>query len=1166
MSIQTLRDNVYKKCVTRLVGYDKIEDAGYSAIHSKIVEVFGIELRGIFNAFLLEMSNKTISENEKKNIIHRYRNGFYSSNFKKIFNDDIQFYYSEDYKKKCIEECKVIDFRTTRSFLFEGNNELGDKSFDFYCVFIGKQGWNSWLEEFNSTAFTISIERNNKDRTITQRYEVVDLPKDLNGIPSLEIENYIPRISLLEDIDSLFSQKNKKINITGISGLGKTLLAKHFIHHYSEQFTHIIWLNCSRGILKAFSQGKGVELLDNMGLATEYKSYAEGKINEEGLLYLVLGRLKKIEGNNLLILDNINEEISYYGDEIHLSSKWKILTTSKEFLDNFYNYAIPYFNEESVQLFYKYYTIERDDDNLIRLLSAIQYHTLTVELLAKTAQQRGLKIIQLVNRFIENGINVVEKAKVIADHNKERKIIIENIEKYLDIIFDTSKLSEEEFNVLLNIAIMQDDAVSIELFVDVYLSGSEDQKEIDKLYGDIDILSKKGWVNKVHNEIFLHNLIKEIFLKKIEDVTQYISSVVYLISCIELYDFTDALKYFSYLENISINIQNTELRKLLAEPISRFYNLLGLHHKSLELYSAYYPLDLNSSNLDNLDYLFFHNLHNYAYRFSRTGNYFDALECYYKIYNIFEGQNPSMDYTFGFFERYCSVERESIKTQKEKELADKISNLVTSLMLYVENIFRIGEVYAIEKNLMKHKEALLFLKDALHQEKRLIIGLETYLKNSDEYGSLSKKTLNRCKSNYAIINVLLGDLYLFSNDYEIAFSSFEDSLNINEQLYGQHSFELLPIYRKLFEFYVVTEDAKKADEYLNKYILICEKLPNRHPKKGHQEIMEAELSNLNNALIIKQKKELENSVNNLFEKALIESKQSKNYTDLSVYYFSRAKVFEKFKLFEKAKLYFKKQLEVEKYSSRLPAKIASIKTNIAGSCLNLEEYEEGIKQIDEVLEIFKDLNTKDNDIIIEKANTMKLSLVKLAFLNGNKEFMIREVKSSLSSVFKIPDYVKQNGSAHEEFFRTLWIDYLLCDFSSVNKKSISISLLPLHRDYETSNQLQISYFNIISSTFAKFEIYDEAIKYLKIAKEFGEKFFPEDLIGSYFSEIALSQLYIFDGEFELAHQFNKLGIDCLTKLLADNPEDSGKQMIKEILNLALENQNKIEKELKKYRK
>lgn len=1166
MSIQALRDNVYNKCEARLVGYDKIEDAGYSAIHSKIVEVFGVELRGVFNSFLLEMTNKTTPENEKKNIINRYRDGFYSSIFKNIFDDDIQFYYSEDYKKECIEKCKVIDFRTTRSFLFESNNELGDKSFDFYCVFIGKQGWNSWLEEFNSTPFTISIERNNKDHTITQCYEVVDLPKDLNGIPSLEIENYIPRMGPLEDIDCLFKQKNKRINITGISGLGKTFLAKHFIHHFSEQFTHIVWLNCSKGILKAFSQGKGVELLDNMGLANEYKSYAEGKINEEGLLYLVLGRLKKLEGNNLLILDNINEEISYYGDEIHLSSKWKILTTSQEFFDDFYNYTIPHFNEESVQLFYKYYTIERDDDNLIRLLSAIQYHTLTVELLAKTAQQRGLKIIQLVNRFIENGINVVEKAKVIADHNKERKIIIENIEKYLDIVFDTSMLSKEEFGILLNIAIMQNDAISIELFVDVYLSGSKDQKEIDKLYGDIDILSKKGWVNKVHNEVFLHNLIKEIFLKKIDSESQYISSVVYLLLCIELYDFTDALKYFSFLENISTNIQNPELSKLLAEPISRFYNLLGLHHKSLELYSAYYPLDLSSSDLDNLNSLFFDNLNNYAYRFLCTGNYFDALECYYKIYNIFESQNPSMDYTFGFFEGYCYVERESTKTQKEKETADVVSNLVISLMLYVENIFRIGEVYAIQKNLVEHKEALLFLKDALHQEKRLIKGLETYLKKRDEYGSFSRKTLNRCKSNYAIINIYLGELHLFSNDYEIAFSSFEESLKINEQLYGQHSFKLLPIYQKLFEFYVVTENAKEAAKYLNKYISICEKLPNRHPKKGHQEIMEAELRNLDSSLIIKQEKELENSVSNLFEKALIESNQSKNYTDLSIYYFSKAKLFEKFKLFEKAKLYFKKQLAVEEYSSRLSAKIAIIKTSIADSCLNLGEYEEGIKQIDKVLKICKDLNIKDDDIITEKANTMKLSLVKFAFLNGDKEFMIREVKSSLSLGFEIPDYVKQKGSEHEELFRTLWIDYLLCDFSSVSKKSISIPLLPLHTDYETAKQLQIRYFNIISSTFAQFAIYDEAIKYLKIVKEFGEKFFPEDLMGRYFSEIALSQLYIFDCEFELAHQFNKLGIDGLTKFFADNPENPDKQMIKETLNIALENQDKIEKEIRRYKK
>ncbi len=1025
MSIQLLRDNVYKKCKIRLIDYDKLEDANKTKIHNEVRTGFGLELKKIISLFVVELSKHSLPD-EKKKFVLNFKKLFGSKEFKGIFQHDI--YYSDEYKEKCVEKCEIKDFRTTKSFLFENKNDLDEKSKDFYCVFLGKHGWNSWVEEFSPADFIISVEYNSTDNSIVQRHEIKNLPKELNSVPVLEIENYIPRVSFLEEIFNLFEQKNKKINITGVSGIGKTFLAKHFIQYYSENFSHIVWLNCSSGFLKAFTQDKGVPLLDIMGLISEYKSYTEGNMSEEGLMSMVLGRLRNIKSNSILVLDNINEEIYDYEDEIHLPTNWKILTTSKEQLEGFYNYIIPSFKEKATNLFYKYYFLEKDDDNLIRLLSAIEYHTLTIELLAKTAQQRQITIIDLIKRFTENGINVVEKARITSKHSKERRQTIENIEGYLNIIFDTSELSKDELKILLNIAIMQDEAISTELFADVYLSGSENKKEVDTLYAEIDILSKKGWISKIPNEVLLHNLIKEIFIKKeVNNESHYISSIEYLISCLNLYNFTDALKYFLLLENIANNIQNPSLSKYLVKPMSSFYNLLGLHHKSLELYSAYFPLDLKS--------LDFENFNNYAHRFKYLGNYDDALDCYYRIYNHFENQDPSMDYMFGFFESFCYVEREY-----EEEIADEMSNLLLGLVLFVENIYHIGEVYAINKASRKHKNAILFLKDALNHENTLIKGLEFYLKKREEYDIFSQETLDRCKDKYSLINIYLGKLHLCSKRYEMAFSFLEESLKIRERLYGQYSSELLFNYRMLFDLYVSTEDIENATEYLNKCIFICKKFPENHPEKVHQEMMKAQLHILNNSLSIKKRKELSSSV---------------------------------------------------------------------------------------------------------------------------RKIMIQEIKHRLLLVFEIPDYVKEKGSELEEKFKILWIDYLLSEVSSV-KEIISIPLLPLHEDHKTALNLQVRYFGIISVAFAEFKIYNEAIRYLKLTMELAKKHFPEDLIGSHISNISLAQLYISNGEFELANQSNKYGIDGLIDFLANNPTHSDIQMIKNSLNIAFENHNEIEKELNKY--
>lgn len=1027
MSIQLLRDKVYTKCEINIFGFDKIEDAPMTKIHKAIRKGFEIELNKIINSFVSELS-KYSSLKEKKEFVLNFKEKFASKEFKAIFQYDI--YYSDEYKNKCLKNCDITDTRTTKGFLFEYETK-DEKSYDFYCVFLGKLGWNSWVEEFSPADYIISVEHNNTDNSIVQRYEIRNLPKELNSIPFVEIDNYVPRISILEEVFNLFEQKNRKINITGITGIGKTFLAKHFVQHYSDKFSHIVWLNCSNGILKAFTHNNGIVLLDKMGLVSEYNSYVERNINAEGIMSMVLGRLQNIKNNSILVLDNIDEEI--YNYEFYLPSNWAILTTSQEKLDGFYNYISPYFEEKATTLFYQYYTLEKNDDILMRLLAAIEYHTLTVELLAKTAEQRQIPIINLVKRFTESGVNVVEKARITSEHSNERRQTIENIESYLNIIFDTSDLSTDEFKIILNLALMQDEAISTELFVDVYMSGTKDKREVDILYGDIDILSRKGWISKTANEIFLHNLIKEILLKKnVNNESSSISSINYLIHCLGLNDFTDAIKYFSLLENISKNIKSDALIKHMIEPMSAFYNLLGLHHKSLELYSAYFPLDIKSLNFENLN--------NYAYRYKLLGNYYNALECYYKIYNHFASQDPSMDYMFAYFESFCYEERKSNTAENEKALLDIMSNLLLGLILFVENIYHIGEVYINDKTLKKRKKAILFLTDALNQENTLIKGIEFYLNKVGEIEAFSQENLKRCKNIYSSINTCLGALYLSSKDYNKAFSFFEESIKVIEQLYGQNSHYLLQNYRKLFDFFLAKEDTVNATAYLDKHTFICERFPENHPEKLYQKKMEAELYMLNNSL-------------------------------------SKRKV-------EKLK----------------------------------ESFE---------------------------------------------EIVISEIKHRLKKAIEVPDYVKDKGHELEEIYKISWVNYAL----SVDLYDKKIALAPLfgfNKDRKTALEHLIRYLGIISLTYAEFKNYNEAIRYLSLSIEYTEKHFPEDLMGSYISNLALAQLYLSDGKYELAKQSNKFGIEGLIDILSNNSAHLDKQMIKHSLKIALESQDEIEKELKKY--
>ena len=67
----------------------------------------------------------------------------------------------------------------------------------------------------------------NIDSEETALNQYIEPCQKLNIIPSIEIKESILRIDILENLFNRF-QNNKKVAISGISGIGKTFLANHF--------------------------------------------------------------------------------------------------------------------------------------------------------------------------------------------------------------------------------------------------------------------------------------------------------------------------------------------------------------------------------------------------------------------------------------------------------------------------------------------------------------------------------------------------------------------------------------------------------------------------------------------------------------------------------------------------------------------------------------------------------------------------------------------------------------------------------------------------------------------------------------------------------------------------------------------------------------------------
>lgn len=1157
MSIQLLRDKVYERCEKKLVGFDKIEGTPITKIHNTIRKTFEIELRAIINSFVAELSRHTSLE-KKKEIVLNFKELFCSKEFKEIFKHDINF--SEEYKMKCISGCEINDPRTSKKFVLEKNYDLSEKSKDFYCVFIAKHGWNSWVEEFSPADYIISIEHNNTDNSIVQRYEVRDLPKILNSVPFFETENYVPRIAVIEEISTLFEQKYRKINITGISGMGKTFLAKHFIQHYSEKFSHIVWLYCSKGLVNAITSEKGIELLDNLGLLNEFKAYSEGIFEASSLVSLVINRLKKIEGNNLLILDNITESIYDFEEELSLSPNWKLLTTSQEKLDDFYSYQIPVFDKEATSLFYKFYTLEKDDDILNKILSTINYHTLTIELLAKTAQQRGFRIINIENRFVERGLNIVDKTKLITKHSKEKKLKVENIEEYLDVIFDTSNLSENELKILLNIALLQAETLPRKLFSEIFLCGNLDNKNIEILDANLEILSSKGWLTDSIDDLFLHNLIKNILLKRLKNHLILISnSLNYLANRLEVFvleDFENSINYFKLGENIIDNIERGEIKeefKIIAKPLSCFYSHLGLNVMSINLFTKYFTIEVE----ENITWELIENYSDFATKFFLVGKDKEALgfaELVYDLFTVNEDSLMNIRLVINHFNELCNSEFTKLSFEKDEKAKLFFDRIFKNISVFLD-CTRILGVLLGKKGFIEKAKGII--SDCIDYYQVLINGLLISIDTGESNSVIPMLKFEECLNKWITIVHDYADLFLLNREDEIALHYYNEVIKMMNELKKPTKASLYRIYKDLALFYMNKGDLDKSWDYIIKFMKVVDKIPENSPVRNtiNDLITKFEflISEENNSKI---GKEISNKLNVSIEESFsLLHKEGRNYTDLITYYNILSTIYNNNKFYNKAIIYKKKGLEILKYSNGSEKEILESYIFISYCFLALEKNEDGLIYINKAIEILN----KDHNY--SKDNLEKILNIKRAILISSNDLDIVKLeilKKTESIISLIPNLDKANISK--------FIDLIL--HTNSTNKEIIIAFLNLYIDEDIipDYNILIQCINFSAEVYYDCFFYERAIALKSKQLDFINYFASGQMI----VQIAnvnehLAVYYAAVPNYESAYKCIVSAVSGYRLALEKNNQEIELEDLKIILANAIKIQDEIQEELKKFR-
>ena len=179
--------------------------------------------------------------------------------------------------------------------------------------------------------------------------------------------------------------------------------------------------------------------------------------------------------------------------------------------------------DQGVQLFKKHCTRIKDEKAIAEIVKLVEYHTLTIEILAKTAQRQRTSI-----EGLQNALEVDLRANIKTEHSRLQPV--QRITSYLTSIFNLSHLNENERWLLKQFTCLPPEFLDYQVLFNLINPEATDRAGIfsETLEG----LVSKGWLIKdeKEEELFkLHRVIKEVLLNELkvveEDVWPLINSV-----------------------------------------------------------------------------------------------------------------------------------------------------------------------------------------------------------------------------------------------------------------------------------------------------------------------------------------------------------------------------------------------------------------------------------------------------------------------------------------------------------------------------------------------------------------------------------------------------------------------------------------------------------------
>ncbi|MEY3369175.1 MAG: hypothetical protein RI973_2330, partial [Bacteroidota bacterium] len=149
-----------------------------------------------------------------------------------------------------------------------------------------------------------------------------------------------------------------------------------YASQHGDQYDRIAWVEQRDSLVQSFATDAGLQA--SLGIRQE-----QGETFEQ-VCYRMLLALQNMDGTNLLVVDNADQGLREWSEQLPQGKNWHVLLTSRQVIGSCERMELGKLGPDAArELFLKHCTKPQDVGALDAFLEKIEYHTLSIELFAK---------------------------------------------------------------------------------------------------------------------------------------------------------------------------------------------------------------------------------------------------------------------------------------------------------------------------------------------------------------------------------------------------------------------------------------------------------------------------------------------------------------------------------------------------------------------------------------------------------------------------------------------------------------------------------------------------------------------------------------------------------------------------------------------------------------